>query len=191
GNVDTVGAVAVDCSGNVDTVGAVVVDCSGNVDTVGAVAVDCSGNVDTVGAVVVDCSGNVDTVGAVVVDCSDNVDTVGAVAVDCSGNVDTVGAVVKMVGRAGDSPIINNLSGALSFIGHEESILKVTPGRLVLFHVEQGNVSLIGTARLGGTECLEALGNWRTNRSSTDTRDKLMYNCMSGSYFYLTKLYLT
>uniref|UniRef100_A0A674BZV2 Uncharacterized protein n=1 Tax=Salmo trutta TaxID=8032 RepID=A0A674BZV2_SALTR len=182
-----VDSVAVDCSGNVDSVGAVAVDCSGNVDSVGAVAVDCSGNVDTVGAVAVDCSGNVDSVGAVAVDCSGNVDTVGAVAVDCSGNVDTVGAVAvdcsgirnKMVGRAGDSPIIrsggyaDNLSGTLSFIGHEESTLKVTPDRLIFFHVEQGNVSLIGTARLGGTEY------------------KLMYHCMSGSYFYLTKLYLT
>uniref|UniRef100_A0A672NLU9 Isoaspartyl peptidase/L-asparaginase n=1 Tax=Sinocyclocheilus grahami TaxID=75366 RepID=A0A672NLU9_SINGR len=77
-----------------------------------------------------------------------NHDTVGAVDLDSLGNVacatSTGGIRKKMVGRVRDSPIIgsggyaDNRSGAVSCTGHEESILKVTLARLILFHMEQG-----------------------------------------------------
>ncbi|KAL4640913.1 isoaspartyl peptidase/L-asparaginase-like [Arapaima gigas] len=78
-------------------------------------------------------------------------DTVGAVALDCYGNLacatSTGGIQNKMVGRVGDTPIIgsggyaDNQNGAVSCTGHGESIMKVTLARLILFHMEQGNVS--------------------------------------------------
>jgi beta-aspartyl-peptidase (threonine type) len=74
-------------------------------------------------------------------------DTVGAVAVDRSGRIvsgsSTSGWPGKLPGRVGDSPIIgagvyaNDVAGA-SCTGKGEQILRITMGRMAVFHVEQG-----------------------------------------------------
>nr|KXH73146.1 MAG: hypothetical protein AM325_08060 [Candidatus Thorarchaeota archaeon SMTZ1-45] len=76
-----------------------------------------------------------------------NYDTVGAVAVDRSGRIvsgsSTSGWPGKMPGRVGDSPIIgagvyaNDVAGA-SCTGKGEQILRITMGRMAVYHVEQG-----------------------------------------------------
>jgi len=74
-------------------------------------------------------------------------DTVGAVAVDDTGRIvtgsSTSGWPGKLPGRVGDSPIIgsgvyaNDIAGA-SCTGKGEQILRITMGRMAVFHVEQG-----------------------------------------------------
>ncbi|MFW9833623.1 MAG: isoaspartyl peptidase/L-asparaginase [Candidatus Thorarchaeota archaeon] len=74
-------------------------------------------------------------------------DTVGALAVDERGRIasaaSTSGWPGKLPGRVGDSPIIgagvyaNDVAGA-SCTGKGEQILRVTMGRMAVFHVEQG-----------------------------------------------------
>ncbi|MGD9397753.1 MAG: isoaspartyl peptidase/L-asparaginase family protein [Candidatus Thorarchaeota archaeon] len=74
-------------------------------------------------------------------------DTVGAVAVDETGRIvsgsSTSGWPGKVPGRVGDSPIIgsgvyaNDVAGA-SCTGKGEQILRITMGRMAVFHVEQG-----------------------------------------------------
>ncbi|MFW9770373.1 MAG: isoaspartyl peptidase/L-asparaginase family protein [Candidatus Thorarchaeota archaeon] len=74
-------------------------------------------------------------------------DTVGAVAVDENGRIaaasSTSGWPGKLPGRVGDSPIVgagvyaNDVAGA-SCTGKGEQILRITMGRLAVFHVEQG-----------------------------------------------------
>ena len=74
-------------------------------------------------------------------------DTVGAVAVDETGRIasasSTSGWPGKLPGRVGDSPIVgagvyaNDIAGA-SCTGKGEQILRITMGRMSVFHVEQG-----------------------------------------------------
>ena len=74
-------------------------------------------------------------------------DTVGAVAVDESGRIaaasSTSGWPGKLPGRVGDSPIVgagvyaNDIAG-VSCTGKGEQILRITMGRMSVFHVEQG-----------------------------------------------------
>ncbi|MFW9794500.1 MAG: isoaspartyl peptidase/L-asparaginase, partial [Candidatus Thorarchaeota archaeon] len=74
-------------------------------------------------------------------------DTVGAVAVDETGRIasaaSTSGWPGKLPGRVGDSPIVgagvyaNDIAGA-SCTGKGEQILRITMGRMAVFHVEQG-----------------------------------------------------
>jgi beta-aspartyl-peptidase (threonine type) len=74
-------------------------------------------------------------------------DTVGAVAVDGTGRIasasSTSGWPGKLPGRVGDSPIVgagvyaNDIAGA-SCTGKGEQILRITMGRMAVFHVEQG-----------------------------------------------------
>ncbi|MGY5864027.1 MAG: isoaspartyl peptidase/L-asparaginase [Candidatus Thorarchaeota archaeon] len=74
-------------------------------------------------------------------------DTVGAVAVDENGRIaaasSTSGWPGKLPGRVGDSPIVgagiyaNDIAG-VSCTGKGEQILRITMGRLAVFHVEQG-----------------------------------------------------
>jgi beta-aspartyl-peptidase (threonine type) len=74
-------------------------------------------------------------------------DTVGALAVDEKGMIasaaSTSGWPGKLPGRVGDSPIIgagvyaNDIAGA-SCTGKGEQILRITMGRMAVFHVEQG-----------------------------------------------------
>lgn len=76
-----------------------------------------------------------------------NYDTVGAVAVDRNGTIvsgsSTSGWPGKLPGRVGDSPIIgagvyaNDIAGA-SCTGKGEQILRITMGRMAVYHVEQG-----------------------------------------------------
>jgi beta-aspartyl-peptidase (threonine type) len=76
-----------------------------------------------------------------------NCDTVGAVAVDENGRIasaaSTSGWPGKLPGRVGDSPIIgagvyaNDIAGS-SCTGKGEQILRITMGRMSVFHVEQG-----------------------------------------------------
>jgi beta-aspartyl-peptidase (threonine type) len=76
-----------------------------------------------------------------------NCDTVGAIAVDETGWVvsgsSTSGWPGKLPGRVGDSSIIgagvyaNDIAGA-SCTGKGEQILRITMGRMAVFHVEQG-----------------------------------------------------
>jgi len=76
-----------------------------------------------------------------------NCDTVGALAVDSNGMIasaaSTSGWPGKLPGRVGDSPIIgagvyaNDIAGA-SCTGKGEQILRITMGRMAVFHVEQG-----------------------------------------------------
>jgi len=74
-------------------------------------------------------------------------DTVGAIAVDEHGGIavgsSTSGWPGKLPGRVGDSPIIgagvyaNDVAGA-SCTGKGEQILRITMGRMAVFHVEGG-----------------------------------------------------
>ncbi len=74
-------------------------------------------------------------------------DTVGAVAVDTTGRIasaaSTSGWPGKLPGRVGDSPIVgagvyaNDVAG-VSCTGKGEQILRITMGRIAVFHVEQG-----------------------------------------------------
>ncbi len=74
-------------------------------------------------------------------------DTVGAVAVDETGRISsassTSGWPGKLPGRVGDSPIVgagvyaNDIAG-VSCTGKGEQILRITMGRMAVFHVEQG-----------------------------------------------------
>jgi beta-aspartyl-peptidase (threonine type) len=74
-------------------------------------------------------------------------DTVGALAIDERGRIasaaSTSGWPGKLPGRVGDSPIIgagvyaNDVAGA-SCTGKGEQILRITMGRMAVFHVEQG-----------------------------------------------------
>ena len=74
-------------------------------------------------------------------------DTVGALAVDSNGRIaagsSTSGWPGKLPGRVGDSPIIgvgayaNDIAG-VSCTGKGEQILRITMGRMAVFHVEQG-----------------------------------------------------
>jgi beta-aspartyl-peptidase (threonine type) len=74
-------------------------------------------------------------------------DTVGTVVVDEKGNIaagsSTSGWPGKLPGRVGDSPIIgagvyaNDIAG-VSCTGKGEQILRITMGRMAVFHVEQG-----------------------------------------------------
>ncbi|MFW9788340.1 MAG: isoaspartyl peptidase/L-asparaginase family protein [Candidatus Thorarchaeota archaeon] len=74
-------------------------------------------------------------------------DTVGAIAVDETGRIasgaSTSGWPGKLPGRVGDSPIIgagvyaNDIAG-VSCTGKGEQILRITMGRMAVFHVEQG-----------------------------------------------------
>ncbi len=74
-------------------------------------------------------------------------DTVGAIAVDKNGMIvsgsSTSGWPGKLPGRVGDSPIVgagvyaNDIAGA-SCTGKGEQILRITMGRMSVFHVEQG-----------------------------------------------------
>ena len=74
-------------------------------------------------------------------------DTVGAVAVDETGRIASVSSTSgwpgKLPGRVGDSPIVgagvyaNDIAGA-SCTGKGEQILRITMGRMAVFHVEQG-----------------------------------------------------
>ncbi len=74
-------------------------------------------------------------------------DTVGAIAVDENGRIasgaSTSGWPGKQPGRVGDSPIVgagvyaNDIAGA-SCTGRGEQILRITMGRMAVFHVEQG-----------------------------------------------------
>lgn len=74
-------------------------------------------------------------------------DTVGALAVDSKGRIaagsSTSGWPGKLPGRVGDSPIIgagvyaNDIAG-VSCTGKGEQILRITMGRMAVFHVEQG-----------------------------------------------------
>ncbi|MFX1579607.1 MAG: isoaspartyl peptidase/L-asparaginase [Promethearchaeota archaeon] len=74
-------------------------------------------------------------------------DTVGALAVDERGRIasaaSTSGWPGKLPGRVGDSPIVgagvyaNDIAGA-SCTGKGEQILRITMGRMAVFHVEQG-----------------------------------------------------
>ena len=74
-------------------------------------------------------------------------DTVGALAVDNKGRIaagsSTSGWPGKLPGRVGDSPIIgagvyaNDIAG-VSCTGKGEQILRITMGRMAVFHVEQG-----------------------------------------------------
>jgi beta-aspartyl-peptidase (threonine type) len=74
-------------------------------------------------------------------------DTVGAVVVDVKGKIaagsSTSGWPGKLPGRVGDSPIIgagvyaNDIAG-VSCTGKGEQILRITMGRMAVFHVEQG-----------------------------------------------------
>jgi beta-aspartyl-peptidase (threonine type) len=76
-----------------------------------------------------------------------NCDTVGAIAIDENGRItsaaSTSGWSGKLPGRVGDSPIIgagvyaNDIAGA-SCTGKGEQILRITMGRMAVFHVEQG-----------------------------------------------------
>lgn len=75
-------------------------------------------------------------------------DTVGAVAVDETGRIaaasSTSGWPGKLPGRVGDSPIVgagvyaNDIAG-VSCTGKGEQILRITMGRMAVFHVEQGH----------------------------------------------------
>jgi beta-aspartyl-peptidase (threonine type) len=74
-------------------------------------------------------------------------DTVGAVAVDESGRIaaasSTSGWPGKLPGRVGDSPVVgagiyaNDIAGVCC-TGKGEQILRITMGRMAVFHVEQG-----------------------------------------------------
>ena len=74
-------------------------------------------------------------------------DTVGALAVDSKGRIaagsSTSGWPGKLPGRVGDSPIVgagvyaNDIAG-VSCTGKGEQILRITMGRMAVFHVEQG-----------------------------------------------------
>jgi beta-aspartyl-peptidase (threonine type) len=74
-------------------------------------------------------------------------DTVGALAVDSKSSIaagsSTSGWPGKLPGRVGDSPIIgagvyaNDIAG-VSCTGKGEQILRITMGRMAVFHVEQG-----------------------------------------------------
>lgn len=74
-------------------------------------------------------------------------DTVGAVAVDETGRIasasSTSGWPGKLPGRVGDSPIVgagvyaNDVAG-VSCTGKGEQILRITMGRIAVYHVEQG-----------------------------------------------------
>ncbi len=74
-------------------------------------------------------------------------DTVGAIAVDEHGRIaagsSTSGWPGKLPGRVGDSPIIgagvsaNDVAGAIC-TGKGEQILRITMGRMAVFHVESG-----------------------------------------------------
>jgi beta-aspartyl-peptidase (threonine type) len=74
-------------------------------------------------------------------------DTVGALAIDERGRIasaaSTSGWPGKLPGRVGDSPIVgagvyaNDVAGA-SCTGKGEQILRITMGRMAVFHVEQG-----------------------------------------------------
>lgn len=74
-------------------------------------------------------------------------DTVGAVAIDAIGSIasasSTSGWSGKLPGRVGDSPIVgagvyaNDIAG-VSCTGKGEQILRITMGRMAVFHVEQG-----------------------------------------------------
>ena len=74
-------------------------------------------------------------------------DTVGAIAVDETGRIvagsSTCGWPGKLPGRVGDSPIIgagvyaSDVAGA-TCTGKGEQILRITMGRMAVFHVEQG-----------------------------------------------------
>ncbi len=74
-------------------------------------------------------------------------DTVGAVAVDENGRIasaaSTSGWPGKLPGRVGDSPVVgagvyaNDIAG-VSCTGKGEQILRITMGRMAVFHVEQG-----------------------------------------------------
>jgi beta-aspartyl-peptidase (threonine type) len=74
-------------------------------------------------------------------------DTIGAVAVDGTGRIaaasSTSGWPGKLPGRVGDSPIVgagvyaNDVAG-VSCTGKGEQILRITMGRMAIFHVEQG-----------------------------------------------------
>ncbi|MBY8998733.1 MAG: isoaspartyl peptidase/L-asparaginase [Candidatus Thorarchaeota archaeon] len=76
-----------------------------------------------------------------------NCDTVGAIAIDETGRIasaaSTSGWPGKLPGRVGDSPIVgagvyaNDIAGA-SCTGKGEQILRITMGRMAVFHVEQG-----------------------------------------------------
>jgi beta-aspartyl-peptidase (threonine type) len=76
-----------------------------------------------------------------------NCDTVGAIAVDETGHIasgaSTSGWPGKLPGRVGDSPIVgagvyaNDIAGACC-TGKGEQILRITMGRMAVFHVEQG-----------------------------------------------------
>lgn len=87
-------------------------------------------------------------------------DTVGAVAVDSAGRIasaaSTSGWPGKLPGRVGDSPIIgagiyaNDVAG-VSCTGKGEQILRITMGRMAVFHVEQG-LSVTEAAGLVMTE---------------------------------------
>jgi beta-aspartyl-peptidase (threonine type) len=83
-------------------------------------------------------------------------DTVGAVAVDENDRLaaasSTSGWPGKLPGRVGDSPIVgagvyaNDIAG-VSCTGKGEQILRITMGRMAIFHVEQG-LSVNEAARL-------------------------------------------
>lgn len=74
-------------------------------------------------------------------------DTVGAIAVDKTGRIasaaSTSGWPGNLPGRVGDSPVVgagvyaNDIAGA-SCTGKGEQILRITMGRMAVFHVEQG-----------------------------------------------------
>ncbi|MFX1483452.1 MAG: isoaspartyl peptidase/L-asparaginase family protein [Promethearchaeota archaeon] len=74
-------------------------------------------------------------------------DTVGAIAVDETGRIaagsSTSGWPDKLPGRVGDSPIVgagvyaNDIAG-VSCTGKGEQILRISMGRIAVFHVEQG-----------------------------------------------------
>lgn len=74
-------------------------------------------------------------------------DTVGALAVDMTGRIvsgsSTSGWPGKIPGRVGDSPIVgagvyaNDIAG-VSCTGKGEQILRITMGRIAVYHVEQG-----------------------------------------------------
>jgi beta-aspartyl-peptidase (threonine type) len=74
-------------------------------------------------------------------------DTVGAIAVDENGRIasaaSTSGWPGKLPGRVGDSPVAgagvyaNDIAG-VSCTGKGEQILRITMGRIAVFHVEQG-----------------------------------------------------
>ncbi|MBY8998512.1 MAG: isoaspartyl peptidase/L-asparaginase [Candidatus Thorarchaeota archaeon] len=76
-----------------------------------------------------------------------NCDTIGAIAIDETGRIasaaSTSGWPGKLPGRVGDSPVVgagvyaNDIAGA-SCTGKGEQILRITMGRMAVFHVEQG-----------------------------------------------------